>query len=68
MKGMYDISNLMCGYAYLELFGNLYEYIGDKDGKHLFQNLNDDSHIELNREELLNDNKNRIIHRNYCQI
>ena len=40
MKGP-EIARLLDGEAWVEYLGNLYEYIGDQDGKHLFQNIND---------------------------
>ena len=37
----HEIIRLLDGEAWMEYLGNLYEYIGDQDGKHLFQNIND---------------------------
>ena len=36
-----EIIRLLEGEAWVEYIGNLYEYVGDQDGKHLFQNIND---------------------------
>lgn len=36
-----EITRLLDGEAWVEYIGNLYEYVGDQDGKHLFQNIND---------------------------
>ena len=36
-----EIIKLLDGEAWVEYQGNLYEYVGDHDGKHLFQNIND---------------------------
>lgn len=36
-----EIIRLLDGEAWVEYIGNLYEYVGDQDGKHLFQNIND---------------------------
>lgn len=48
-----QIEDLLDGCGLLERFGNLYEYCGSKDGKLLFQNVSDDSHIEVTYESLL---------------
>ena len=37
----HEIIRLLDGEGWMEYLGNLYEYIGDQDGKHLFQNIND---------------------------
>ena len=36
-----EIIRLLEGEAWVEYIGNLYEYVGDQYGKHLFQNIND---------------------------
>ena len=36
-----DVILVLDGEAWIEYLGNLYEYVGDQDGKHLFQNIND---------------------------
>jgi hypothetical protein len=47
-----QINEIMEGCAFLEYYGNLYEYIGTYDGKLFFQNVNDDSHVEMSYEQL----------------
>lgn len=47
------VEELMDGCALLECLGNLYEYIGDEDGKHIFQSVNNDSYIKTSHENLL---------------
>jgi hypothetical protein len=36
-----QITLLLDGEAWMEYSGNLYEYIGEQDGKHLFSDIND---------------------------
>ena len=36
-----EIIKLLDGEAWVEYLGNLYEHVGDQNGKHLFQNIND---------------------------
>lgn len=33
--------------------GNLYEYVGFRNGRYIFQNVSDDSHIEARMESLI---------------
>ena len=40
MKGN-EIARVLGGDAWIEYSGNLYEYIGEQDGKHLFSDVND---------------------------
>ena len=49
-----QLEDILEGHAYLECLGNLYEYIGYKNGKFLFQSVSDDYHIEASYETLLN--------------
>ena len=52
-----QLEEIIDGCAFLESSsGNLYEFIGfDGDDRLCFQNVNDDSHIEVKRERLLRD-------------
>ena len=36
-----EITKVLDGEAWIEYSGNLYEYIGEQDGKHLFSDVND---------------------------
>ncbi len=36
-----EMALLLDGEAWIEYDGNLYEYIGEQDGKHLFSDIND---------------------------
>ena len=36
-----ELAKLLDGEAWVEYNGNLYEYIGEQDGKHLFSDVND---------------------------
>ena len=36
-----EIAKVLDCEAWIEYSGNLYEYIGDQDGKHLFSDIND---------------------------
>ena len=36
-----QVTLVLDGEALIEYLGNLYEYIGEKDGKHLFSDVND---------------------------
>lgn len=36
-----QVTLVLDGEAWIEYLGNLYEYIGEKDGKHLFSDVND---------------------------
>ena len=36
-----EMTKVLDGEAWIEYCGNLFEYIGDQDGKHLFSNVND---------------------------
>lgn len=36
-----EIEKVLDGEAWIEYCGNLFEYIGEQDGKHLFSNVND---------------------------
>ena len=36
-----EIVRVLDGDAWIEYLGNLYEFIGDQDGKHIFQDIND---------------------------
>lgn len=47
------INDVLDGCAFLEYVGNLYEYVGSADGKHIFQCLSDDSRVSLTYQELL---------------
>ena len=48
-----QIEELIDGCALLERFENLYEYCGTINGRLLFQNVSDDSHITASYEMLL---------------
>lgn len=48
------IYDLLDGCALLEYHGNYYEYIGNKNGKCIFQNQDDDSYIEVIEDDLYN--------------
>lgn len=58
---MKEIKCLLDGHALLEYIGNYYEYVGSENGKFIFQNVNDDSHIKLSYEQLLLNDIYRLI-------
>ena len=60
-KLMKEVKCLLDGHALLEYIGNYYEYIGSENGKFIFQNVNDDSHIKLSYEQLLLNDIYRLI-------
>ncbi len=45
--------DLLDGVALLECLGNLYEYIGTEQSKHIFQSVNDDHIIKTSFENLI---------------
>ena len=47
------INDVLDGCAFLEYVGNLYEYVGSANGKHIFQCLSDDGHLSLSYQTLL---------------
>lgn len=49
---MNEVEDLFDGCALLEYGGNLYEFAGFENGKYIFQNVNDDSHIRCTYESL----------------
>ena len=52
LKIMNEVEDLLDGCALLEYSGNLYELAGFENGKYIFQNVNDDSHIRCTYESL----------------
>lgn len=60
-KLMKEVKCLLDGHALLEYIGNYYEYVGSENGKFIFQNVNDDSHIKLSYEQLLLNDIYRLI-------
>lgn len=42
-----QINDILDGVAFLEYFGDIYEYIGTDNGMYVFQSVNDDSHIKV---------------------
>lgn len=39
---------------YIEYLGNIYEYIGESEGKLIYQSVNNDSHIKMDYAKMLN--------------
>lgn len=54
------INEILDGCAFLECCGNLYEYIGNKGNKMVFQNVSDDSYLKMTYDELRKDECYRI--------
>ena len=56
MARVYDIVNLINGFAELEYLGNLYEYADDtEDGKYIFKCVTDNSCVTISKDELEKD-------------
>lgn len=49
-----EVTRVLDGDAWVEHGGNLYEYIGDHDGKHLFSDVNDGYPIMVSDRALRN--------------
>ena len=48
-----QIENIFDGCAFLEHFGNLYEWCGKENEFHIFQNVSDDSYIRVSYRQLM---------------
>lgn len=42
-----QINDILDGVAFLEYFGDIYEYTGTDNGMYVFQSVNDDSYIKV---------------------
>lgn len=49
-----QVALVLDGEAWIEYSGNLYEYIGEQDGKHLFSNVNDGYPLPVSDKALRN--------------
>ena len=54
MMNCEQIELILDGCALIEYCGNLYEYIGDQDGKHVFSDINDGEPIFVSDKALRN--------------